>query len=574
MSAIPPAYHALVDDSKSASPSSSAINGGLPHSVSSPPVTSFSHMVVGSVSGSSDVLDGSLSFSSPHSGVAVQPWDMSEPGGRTTYLPGPQSSDDADDPFAAARLDVESDGLLETPHMHDDYQQQQQQQHASTATTSSRPQQTRAGAAAAAEDEGSLVGEEDGESSPSDGADKESVPSYVPPAAAGSHKKLSQWFATAICGNDITSSCFYVTGICVGAAGVYAPLCMLLVACTLYLFRSIYGESVTALPLNGGAYNVLLNTTSKSTAAMAACLTILSYMATAVVSAASAIDYLQSIWPGVNVTAAVLLLLAFFALLCLWGIAESADVALFIFTLHMLTLFSLAGVTVIWLITHGAPELSNNLQSPLNPPFSQAMFYGFASAMLGVSGFESSANFVEEQAEGVFILTLRNMWAAVAFFNPVIATLSVSVFSIDVLARNPNTVLALLGQQCGGNALRYWVCIDAFLVLAGSVLTAFVGVNGLCRRLALDRCLPQLLLAENKWRRTNHVIILGFLFICSSIYLLLAGAIDALASVYAVSFLSVMSLFAIGNMSAISLTRAVTDDQRPYAYYAVGWTTG
>ena len=42
---------------------------------------------------------------------------------------------------------------------------------------------------------------------------------------------------------------------------------------------------------------------------------------------------------------------------------------------------------------------------------------GFASAMLGVSGFESSANFVEEQAEGVFPKTLRNMWVAVTILN-------------------------------------------------------------------------------------------------------------------------------------------------------------
>jgi len=31
-----------------------------------------------------------------------------------------------------------------------------------------------------------------------------------------------------------------------------------------------------------------------------------------------------------------------------------------------------------------------------------ALFFGFAAAMLGISGFESSANFVEEQADGVF----------------------------------------------------------------------------------------------------------------------------------------------------------------------------
>ena len=48
--------------------------------------------------------------------------------------------------------------------------------------------------------------------------------------------------------------------------------------------------------LNGGAYNVLLNTTSKKSAAVAVCLSILSYMATAVVSASSAMAYLQYIY--------------------------------------------------------------------------------------------------------------------------------------------------------------------------------------------------------------------------------------------------------------------------------------
>ena len=39
-----------------------------------------------------------------------------------------------------------------------------------------------------------------------------------------------------------------------------------------------------------------------------------------------------------------------------------------------------------------------------------ALFFGFSTAMLGVSGFETSANFVEEKKSGVFPKTLRNMW--------------------------------------------------------------------------------------------------------------------------------------------------------------------
>ena len=56
--------------------------------------------------------------------------------------------------------------------------------------------------------------------------------------------KLGQLEATAICGNDITSSCLYVSAFCAAQAGKYAPLALLVVAAVLYLFRRIYGEVV------------------------------------------------------------------------------------------------------------------------------------------------------------------------------------------------------------------------------------------------------------------------------------------------------------------------------------------
>lgn len=75
----------------------------------------------------------------------------------------------------------------------------------------------------------------------------------------------------------------------------------MLVATVLFLFRSIYSEVGTALPLNGGAYNCLLNATSKFVASFAACLTILSYVATAVVSACSAMYYAHQLWSGLPI---------------------------------------------------------------------------------------------------------------------------------------------------------------------------------------------------------------------------------------------------------------------------------
>lgn len=387
-------------------------------------------------------------------------------------------------------------------------------------------------------------GEDEGE-----GEDDGDVPSYQPPPVSHAHK-LGQWMATGICGNDITSSTLYVTGLCVADSGVWAPVCLLMVVVTLYLFRKIYGEAVTALPLNGGAYNVLLNTGPKSTAAVAACLTILSYVATAVVSGSEAIHYLNILWTGLNVTAGTIVLLAAFAFLNLMGITDSARVAFAIFSTHMVTLTLLSVTTIIYLGQHGVGMLRENYYFEFQPVFWRSIVYGFSSAMLGVSGFESSANFVEEQKDGVFVKTLRNMWVAVSIFNPLLAFLALCTMRQDFMAEPDNqpTVLAEMGRITGGEWLQKLVCVDAFLVLSGGVLTSFVGVAGLCRRLALDRCMPQFLLAENSWRRTNHWIILGFFAICSSMYLILSGDVDSLANVYSISFMSVMALFAVGNM--------------------------
>lgn len=55
-------------------------------------------------------------------------------------------------------------------------------------------------------------------------------------------------------------------------------------------------------------------------------------------------------------------------------------------------------------------------------------------------------------------------------------------------------------QQPGGMDLgeifSYWVSLDAFVVLSGAVLTAYVGISGLIARMAKDRCLPQIMLRK------------------------------------------------------------------------------
>ncbi|MCA9285157.1 MAG: amino acid permease [Phycisphaerales bacterium] len=367
------------------------------------------------------------------------------------------------------------------------------------------------------------------------------------PATAHRHGGLGQLAATAICGNDITSSCLYVSALAILYAGKLAPLALLLVVCVLYLFRSIYGEVVGAIPLNGGAYNALLNTTSKFRASLAACLTILSYMATAVISASEAAHYAHAVLPAVPVMPATIGLLGLFMVLTILGITDSARVAVAIFVVHMTTLAVLIAAGVVHVAMHGLETLSANMATPSPGGFAAALFFGFSAAMLGISGFESSANFVEEQAEGVFPKTLRNMWIAVAVLNPTIALLALALIPIASVGEHEEALLAQLGTDSAGPWLATAVSIDAALVLSGAVLTSFVGVNGLARRMTLDRCLPQFLLKTNR-RGTTHRIVVSFFVLTVSILLITAGELKALAGVYTISFLAVMALFGLGNI--------------------------
>jgi amino acid transporter len=202
---------------------------------------------------------------------------------------------------------------------------------------------------------------------------------------------------------------------------------------------------------------------------------------------------------------------------------------------------------VFYLSRYGLDTLLANYRMPVTGSVWNALFFGFAAAMLGISGFESSANFVEEQKRGVFPKTLRNMWIVVSVFNPLITFLALALVPIPVVSEHQEALLAYMGRTAGGGWLAWLVSIDAVLVLSGAVLTSYVGVGGLVHRMTLDRCLPQFLLKPNK-RGTTYRIMIGFFILCVSVLLITRGELGALAGVYALSFLSVMALFGLGNL--------------------------
>lgn len=321
-----------------------------------------------------------------------------------------------------------------------------------------------------------------------------------------------------------------------------------MVGAVLFLFRKIYGEVVGALPLNGGAYNALLNTTSKSLASLAATLTLLSYMATAVLSANEAMHYAHIVFENLPIVIATIVLLGIFMGLSIIGIGESSKVTIAIFIFHLTSLVILTSFTVFYLFQNGFEVFFQNHNLPIKDgSITTALFFGFSAAMLGISGFESSANFVEEQERGVFPKTLRNIWIVVTIFNPLMAFLALAVIPMGAIESNQEALLSYMSNISGGSWLSILISIDAALVLSGAVLSSFVGVTGLVERITLDRVLPPFLLKKNK-RGSSYRIAIVFFLLCVSILLITKGKLSALAGVYTIAFLSVMVLFGIGNV--------------------------
>ena len=120
----------------------------------------------------------------------------------------------------------------------------------------------------------------------------------------------------------------------------------------------------------------------------------------------------------------------------------------------------LLGSIGIYLFQIGFENLIKNWHSPLTfGSIGMAIFFGFAASMLGISGFESSANFVEEQKRGVFPKTLKNMWIVVSVLNPLIAFLAICVLPIPEIKLYNTTLLSQMGAESSGEWLAFIISL-------------------------------------------------------------------------------------------------------------------
>eukprot|EP00727_Mastigamoeba_balamuthi_P009465 m51a1_g5140 hypothetical protein (691) ;mRNA; f:19959-22322 len=379
----------------------------------------------------------------------------------------------------------------------------------------------------------------------------------------GRNDKLGQWLATAIAGNDLLSSILYTAGPCAVACGKLSPIALAIVGIPLFFYRYIYTECILAIPLNGGVYNILLNSAEKReshapppfpfvTAAFAAVLMILSYIATAVVSAGTAAQYLTAISDSLPISAfwLALIVLAAIALLTMLGVRDSSVVSLTMFSHHIVCIIVLVVFGFIKLKQVGTGTLRKNwAEPPVNGNLAEDVWLGFSAAMLGVTGFETSANYIESQGPGVYPKCLRNMWVMSTVQNILVQFLITALVSYDTMKDMQYDLVAALANATERHWLVIWLRVNAGIVCCGGVITAFVGTIGLAERLCSDKVLPSFLNTKNKLFGTAHWLPAAFWALTSALFAITEGNLTSMSGMFTASFLTVLTIVACGNLT-------------------------
>ncbi|NQZ00182.1 MAG: APC family permease [Bdellovibrionales bacterium] len=376
--------------------------------------------------------------------------------------------------------------------------------------------------------------------------------------AAAKGQGLNWVIAAGIVGADIGTSVFYGTGILYPKVGYLAPLFVLTACLMMWVFKRTYEEGLALSPYNGGAYSMILRSVGRRAAVLAGALTFVSYLATAAVSSLSGGFYLTSLVGGQSSSVVVMLSfipIVLFGLLNTRGIKEPAKLVTAIAGFH----FFLLIVMGVWGLGYLAINWSDidftklNRITPSGELTLPMLMYGFAAAFLGITGFESAAQIVEELEQPV-LKTVRMLYRTVVILvsatAPLISLLCLLLLTPEEVDLNIDYLLSGLAGKLGGKTLLVIIVVDATLTLFAATNTAFVGFIGLATTMAKQGNLPQILLT----RVAHHypsiqgypMIALPFMLVGMMMSALVAGEVEIAAKVYEISFLGVMVSFSVG----------------------------
>lgn len=106
------------------------------------------------------------------------------------------------------------------------------------------------------------------------------------------------------------------------------------------------------------------------------------------------------------------------------------------------------------------------------------------------------------------------------------------------------TGLVVVAKLVGGEWFALYFALSMFAILVGACIAGYVGTSGLLSSSSQEGCLP-LFLTHRNTRGSYPWIVAAFAAMCVSVLVVARGNIVVLGALYAVSFLSVMTLFAV-----------------------------
>lgn len=352
---------------------------------------------------------------------------------------------------------------------------------------------------------------------------------------------ISLWRASAVVLCDMASTVYYIGGIVEAAVGRSAPYFILAVMLFAYAMRAVYVESCSMFT-RGGVYRVVKEAMGSTLAKLSVSALMFDYVLTGPISGVSAGQYLTGLinemlrLSHLGLTLPADFTAASFAIaitIYFWwqntlGIQESSAKAM-----RIMQVTTVMGVLmIVWcaitLYVRGAhlPPLELTLTDKslgwlAHWPAARTVgavgvVIALGHSILAMSGEESLAQINREIAAPKLKNLLRT--GLVIFIYTLLLTGVVSFFAVMIIpddvrmshyADNLLGGLAMhvVGPLWARTALRAFVVVVGFLILAGAVNTAIVGSTGVLTRVAEDGVLLDWFRNPHRKYGTNYRII-------------------------------------------------------------------
>ncbi|GAA6032072.1 hypothetical protein JCM8097_007054 [Rhodosporidiobolus ruineniae] len=359
---------------------------------------------------------------------------------------------------------------------------------------------------------------------------------------------LGAWLASGVAGVAVAGSPLYAFPALVAVASVYSPISLFVATLLLAFWRPIMTELAAALPISGANYAYLLNSSRNLTFALfAASLTLLDDIATSVVAAATAAQYIADQGVPNGSTWLTIVLLGGVCLIGLVGVRGSASVTLATLAIHLVTLSILFVAAVVYWGRHGNAQLASNWEAgqlPTPGGVARAIYKGVCVAFLGVTGWETAPDYVSSLRPDrrTYPRVLRSLQVIAVCINAPLLLVVFAVLPMEDILGNAS-VLSALGKRSAHKWLGLLVTVDAVLILCATILAGLVSAIALLHRLSLDGYLPRLVLKPLPFSGVPSLVVGLFAALCLVVYTSSGCSLDTVSNMFALVFLAVMTLY-------------------------------